>query len=106
MDDELIFSTCREWLLSQPVGSVTISIFHRAVNEELFPRLMVVPRRPISPVTAYRWLGRLAFSRSWEQKGVYIDGHERPDVSDGYKHINETEALFRFDSMKRSSVSV
>ena len=30
----------------------------------------------------------------------------QPAGSDGYKHINETEALFRFDSMKRSSVSV
>ena len=29
LDDELIFSTCREWLLSQPVGSVTIDTFRQ-----------------------------------------------------------------------------
>ena len=27
-------------------------------------------------------------------------------LSDGYKHINETEAPFRFDSVKRAFVSV
>jgi len=64
LDDELIFSTCREWLISQPVGSVTIDIFRRAVNEELFPRLMVIPRRPIGRITACRWLGRLGFFQS------------------------------------------
>jgi len=97
LDDELIFSTCREWLISQPVGSITIDIFHRAVNEELFPRLMVIPRRPIGRITAYRWLGRLGFFQSWEQKGVYIDGHERPDVKEYRDNIflPEMEAIDR-----------
>jgi hypothetical protein len=58
---------------------------------------MVVPRRPIGRITAYRWLGRLGFFQSWEQKGVYIDGHERPDVKE-YRDktfLPEMEAIDR-----------
>lgn len=61
LDDKLIFLTCKEWLLSQPIESITVDIFHYGVNKELLPRLMVIPRRPIGQITAYRWLGRLGF---------------------------------------------
>jgi hypothetical protein len=54
------------------VGSITIDVFHRAINEQLLPRLMA----------AYRWLGRLGVFQFWKQKGVYVDGHERPDVKE------------------------
>jgi hypothetical protein len=39
-------------------------------------------QRPICVKTAYRWLARLGFTLADEQKGVYIDGHERQDVVD------------------------
>jgi hypothetical protein len=101
LDGEPVFSACREWLLSQPIGGI---IFRRAVNGELFPRLMVIPRRPIGPITAYgrinayRLLGRLGFFQSWEQKEVYNDGHERPDVKE-YRNKTFLPEMEAFDCL-------
>lgn len=80
LDDELVFNACRSWLLNQAIGSISAQSFQIAFNEEIAPRILMVDFKPISLSTIYRWLPRLGFTNSKEQKGVYIDGHERPDV--------------------------
>ena len=80
LDNEDIFGACREWLMAQEIGSVSTETFATALNRHLLPRLKVNPTKPLGMKTAYRWLLRLGFSASAEQKGVYVDGHERPDV--------------------------
>ncbi len=50
----------------------------RYVNEFLFPELKI--EDTISESTAVRWLKKLGFSLCRVRKGVYVDGHERPDV--------------------------
>ena len=80
LDDESVFTACRIWLLDQEKGTVTPHTFARGLNEEPLPRLGSSPKRPIGVKTAYRWLTRLGFTLANEQKGVYVDGHERQDV--------------------------
>lgn len=50
----------------------------RYVNKFLLPSLQLGDS--ISDATAIRWLTKLGFKLSRVQKGVYVDGHERPDV--------------------------
>lgn len=80
LNDEKTFATLRDYLLEQPVGTVSIRFFHHALHKELFPRLCIMMVKPLQMRTAQRWLIRLGFSQRKEKKGVYIDGHERPDV--------------------------
>lgn len=64
LDNEDVFQACRAWLVSQEVGTVTPDIFHRAIRDEIFPRLMISTTTHIHPVTAWRWLNRLGFMKS------------------------------------------
>jgi hypothetical protein len=80
LDDEAIFSACRAWLTSQPIGSVTPDLFRITVNQDLLPRLLSVLKKAILRRTSYRWLLRLGFTPKESKKGVYVDGHEREDV--------------------------
>lgn len=50
----------------------------RYVNKFLLPSLRL--EDSISEATAVRWLMKLGFKLSRVQKGVYVDGHEQPDV--------------------------
>ncbi|KIK49712.1 hypothetical protein GYMLUDRAFT_253663 [Collybiopsis luxurians FD-317 M1] len=50
----------------------------RYVNEFLFPSLGI--ESTISISTATSWLKKLGFRLARHKKGVYVDGHERPDV--------------------------
>jgi hypothetical protein len=87
LDDESVFTACRIWLLDQEKGTVTPSTFAQGLNEELLPRLGSSPQRPIGVKTAYRWLTRLGFTLSAEQKGVYIDGHETGHHRLAHRHL-------------------
>jgi hypothetical protein len=50
----------------------------RYINKILLPSLQL--EDSISEATAVRWLMKLGFKLSQVRKGVYVDGHERPDV--------------------------
>ncbi len=50
----------------------------RYLNMFLMPSLQL--EDSISEVTAVHWLTKLGFKLSRVQKGMYVDGHERPDV--------------------------
>lgn len=52
------------------------------VNESLLPNSILDPGYPrrVSVQTARKWLHELGFKVLDKNKGVYIDGHERPDV--------------------------
>ena len=80
LDDEDVQKEARTWLKSQKVGSVTSSGFCRALNVLILPQLGIALKKPLSNCTARRWLYKLGFRRKPLSKGVYMDGHERPDV--------------------------
>ncbi len=61
---------------------MTIISFCRWVNESLLPNSVLDPGYPrkISVQTSRRCLHELGFEVLDKKKGIYIDGHERPDV--------------------------
>lgn len=85
--DETVQGISRDWLGTQKIGSVTPLKFCKALNDTLFPKLGIVVPNPICERTARRWLIKLGYRRTVYRKGVYVDGHERPDV---VKFRNET----------------
>lgn len=49
-------------------------------EETILPHINIESRQTISTRTARRWMHTMGFRFQRYQKGVYIDGHERPDV--------------------------
>jgi hypothetical protein len=104
LDNEDVFKACRAWLLTQKLATVTPKRFRYALNTEIMPRLLATAKKAKKPLLGlttgtrknpgkkprewkslgktaiYKWLNRLGFYATTEKKGVYIDGHERPDV--------------------------
>jgi hypothetical protein len=71
----------RTHLLDLPVGEVTAARFHRALNERILPSLgYTLTGSGLSLCMARRWLCKLGWRHMELKKGVYMDGHERPDV--------------------------
>ena len=64
--------------------NMKIACFARWVNEDLLPNHALEPGYPrkISQETARRWLHELGFCVLDSKKGTYVDGHERPDVTE------------------------
>ena len=52
----------------------------RYMELELFPRIHLKVGKGISLATARRWLHREGFRYTSYKKGLYFDGHDRPDV--------------------------
>lgn len=70
----------RTWLSNQAAGTITPAKFRVAINDEILPSLCVVLKNPLSQRTATRWLRKLGYRKVTIRKGIYMDGHERPDV--------------------------
>jgi hypothetical protein len=80
LDNKEVFLVCRAWLVIQEVGTVTPKGFRNAINQEILPSCLIVPKMPVAQDSIYRWLKRLGFTKKVEKKGVYINGHKRADV--------------------------
>jgi hypothetical protein len=78
--DEDVASKCRQFLKKQINDAITGQSFAHWINNNLhieadLPRLVGICSR-----TAMRWLHTLGMSYMQYTKGLYINGHERPDV--------------------------
>jgi hypothetical protein len=81
LNDERVQASARAYLLDLPVGEVTTAQFHHALNERILPSLgYQLTGTGLSSRTARRWLCKLGWRHTELKKGVYMDGHERPDV--------------------------
>ncbi|KAJ7675039.1 hypothetical protein B0H17DRAFT_1207904 [Mycena rosella] len=60
------------------VGRMRPAKMRRYVNDFLLPQLKI--EDTISESTAVRWLKKMGFRLARVQKGVYVDGHEQPDI--------------------------
>jgi hypothetical protein len=80
LKDERVQAATRAHLSTVPKGEVTPKGFHRALNERILPSLGFALKAWLSERTARRWLISLGWRRTRVKKGVYMDGHERPDV--------------------------
>ena len=58
---------------------MTVDDFHGWVNAHLLPNTLGIDTR-IGRTTAHAWLRVLGFKHKTAKKGVFVDGHDRPDV--------------------------
>ena len=80
LGDEQVQTAARTYLTNLPTGEVTPSRFRRMLNEHILPSLGYNLKTGLSERTARRWLLNLGWRNKLLRKGVYMDGHERPDV--------------------------
>ena len=69
----------------------------RYMEYELFPRIHLRIGRGISLSTARRWLHKEGFRYISNQKGLYFDGHDRPDVVE-YRQDHFLPAMKQYES--------
>jgi hypothetical protein len=62
-----------------PMGEVTPKEFHHTLNEQILPSLRFILKDGLSEHIARQWLILLEWRHMRVKKGVYMDGHERPD---------------------------
>jgi hypothetical protein len=80
LNDEQIQTAARTYLSTLPIGEVTPKRFHHVLNAQILPAIGYTPVKWLSERTARQWLIKLGWRRTMLKKGVYMDGHERPDV--------------------------
>ena len=73
-------AACREWLRSQLPDSICGASFCNWIRNELHKTLNLQKSIEVSESTAVRWMHILGMSYKQYKRGVYNDGHERPDV--------------------------
>lgn len=78
--DEDIANECRRYLKSQVNDSITAHSFVQWVTNQLHLKVDLPRPVSISERTAIRWIHYLGMNYLTYSKGLYVDGHERPDV--------------------------
>ncbi|CAG8737796.1 3445_t:CDS:2, partial [Gigaspora rosea] len=84
LNDELVSLQLAAYLRSVKF-KVNPEMVKSYVEQRILPQLNV-ESSSISIRTARRWMQKLGFYYKRHQQGVYVDGHERPDVV-AYRHI-------------------
>jgi hypothetical protein len=80
LKDERVQAAARTYLLGVLTGKVTPQKFHHTLTKQILPTLRFTIKDRLSERMARRWLLTLGWRRMRVKKGVYMDGHERPDV--------------------------
>ena len=96
LDNELLLHNVCTYLASQALGTVTPLNFCRHVNTAILLALGI--NATILESTALCWLKfKLGYQSKEAKKGVYVDGHEHPDI------IKEREGFLEeiFDKFER-----
>src|SRR6266853_6372581 len=70
----------RAHLTSLAMGEVTPKWFHHSHNTQILLTFGYPPTKTLLECTARWWLIKLGWWCTMLRKGVYMDGHERPDV--------------------------
>ena len=87
LNDEQVQAAARTYLMGLSTGEVTLSHFRCMLNKRILPSLRYALKNDLSLCTAWRWLVRLGWRNRLLGKGIYMDGHKRPDV---VKYRNDT----------------
>jgi len=80
-------AAARAHLSTVPTGEVTPKEFRCALNERILPSLGFALKDGLSERSARRWLVLLGWRYMRVKKGVYMDGHERPDVVEYWNNV-------------------
>ncbi|KII94474.1 hypothetical protein PLICRDRAFT_50427 [Plicaturopsis crispa FD-325 SS-3] len=90
VDNESILLGVRKYWAAQALGTISPSQLRDHVNNYIVPALgLSGPDARISERTAVNWLHKLGYCCTEARKGMYYDGHERPDVVKARKKFLE-----------------
>ena len=78
--DEDFLALCVDWLRLQPANARTPQKFRAHLETEVLPMLTGAVQTTVSESTARRWMQAVGYKYVAWKKGVYLDGHKRPDV--------------------------
>ena len=87
LSDKQVQTVARTYLMGLPMGKVTLSCFCCMLNECILPSLGYTLTTGLLECTAWRWLVNLGWRSKVLRKGVYMDGHERPDVVEYHNNV-------------------
>jgi hypothetical protein len=83
IDDERVQHGARRYLAAQSLGAISSHEFALHVSDVLLPSLgFTGDDASICERTAIEWLHKLGYECVDAKKGMYHDGHERPDVGE------------------------
>lgn len=95
LDNETVIHNVRAYLASQDLGTISPQNLCRHLNEVIAPTLGLTGKNTtISERTAVTWLKKLGYRCTESKKGLYMDGHERPDVIEARKQYLEKMSKF------------
>ncbi|EIN06656.1 hypothetical protein PUNSTDRAFT_72602 [Punctularia strigosozonata HHB-11173 SS5] len=81
LDNEDVMQKVRVYLAAKNLGDITPRSLMREVNNVIAPALGYTGKESsICERTAQNWLRKLGYTCKDVKKGLYFDGHERPDV--------------------------
>jgi len=80
LKDKQVQTAARAHLSGIPTGEVTLRQFHKALNNQILPMLGLAVKGRLSEHMAWQWLLALGWRHMRVKKGMYMDGHERPDI--------------------------
>ena len=81
LDNETVLHNVRRYLAMQNLGAITPLQLRKHVNNVILPALDLSTKNAgICDRTAINWLKKLGYTCKDVKKGLYHDGHERPDV--------------------------
>jgi len=84
-NENVVLGVCK-YLAAQSLGSITTKAFCKEINDVIVTTLGFTGREAtISEQTARNWLWKLGYACVEVRKGLYHDGHERPDVVEARK---------------------
>jgi len=97
LDNETVLQGVWVYLAAQNLGTITPLELCRHINEVILPALDLAEKNAsISDRTAISWLKKLGYTCKDVKKGIYHDGHERPDVVEARKKFLEQIALYEW----------
>jgi hypothetical protein len=99
LDNPAIVQNIRTYLAAQTLGEITPLELCCHVNSTICPALgLSGTNASISERTARNWLHKLGYSFVETRKGLYFDGHERPDVLEArVKFLEIMQGFERYD---------
>jgi len=86
LDNEAVIHKVRTYLAAKNLGAITPRELCQHVNQVILPALEFSGKNgSINERTAVNWLKKLGYKCMEVSKGIYYDGHERPDVVEARK---------------------
>jgi hypothetical protein len=95
LDNEDVLCAVRVYLATQKLGTITPFLLCKHVNTVILPALELTKKKAtICERTTINWLRKLRYQCKDVRKGIYIDGHKRPDVIETLSKFLEKMAQY------------